>query len=220
MRIAGFLSRQTSSVTGSLPKPSRESALLENLRRAARALRYASWKIRSHVLLVWYRSLYAGLEIGRGVHMERDVHLSVVRGGHLQIGENTAIKAGVAIDVEGELAIGANSFIGSGTIIVAAERIMIGEDCLIAAYATIRDQDHVIEDPLTPYRTQGRISAPIIIGRNVWIGTKATILRGVTIGDNSVIGANSVVTNDVKSNCVAVGNPAKVVRRLGVGESE
>ena len=207
-------------MTGSLPEPPSESALLTNCRRAARALRYASWTIRSHVLQVWYRSLYSGLEIGRGVHLERGVHLSVVRGGHFHIGENTAIKTGAAIDVEGELAIGANSFIGSGTIIVAAERITIGEDCLIAAYTTIRDQDHVIEDPSTPYRKQGRVTAPIKIGRNVWIGTKATILRGVTIGDNSVIGANSVVTRDVDSNCVAVGNPAQVVRRLGVREGE
>jgi acetyltransferase-like isoleucine patch superfamily enzyme len=218
MRIARFLSRQTASVTGSIPNPPGKFALLENLRRAARALRYASWTIRSHVLLIWYRSLYAGLETGRGVHMERGVHLSVVRGGHFRIGEYTAIEGNVAIDVEGELAIGANSFVGLGTIIVAAERILIGEDCLIAAYTTIRDQDHVIEDPSTPYRKQGRVSAPITIGRNVWIGTKATILRGVTIGDNSVIGANSVVTRDVDSNCVVVGNPAKVVRRLGLGE--
>jgi acetyltransferase-like isoleucine patch superfamily enzyme len=207
-------------VTGPLPTPRSESALLGHLRRAARAVRYAWWTIRSHVLVGWYRCLYEGLEIERGVHLERNVHLSVVRGGRLRIGENTAIKAGAAIDVEGELVIGPNSFIGPGTIIVAAERISIGEDCLIAAYATIRDQDHVIEDPAAPYRAQGRVSTPISIGRNVWIGTKATILRGVTIGDNSVIGANSVVTRDVGSNRIAVGIPAKVVRRLGVGEGE
>ena len=55
-------------------------------------------------------------------------------------------------------------------------------------------------------------SAPIVIGRNVWIGENARICKGVTIGDNCVIGAGAVVTKDIPANCVAVGNPARVVK--------
>ncbi len=58
------------------------------------------------------------------------------------------------------------------------------------------------------------VTAPISIENNVWIGEKATILKGVSIGENSVIGAGSVVTKSIPANCVAVGSPAKVIRRL------
>ena len=77
----------------------------------------------------------------------------------------------------------------------------------IARGAVIRDYDgHYIED--VAYRT----AKPVIIGDNVWIGYRAMILKGVTIGDNSVVAANSVVTKDVPSNSIVAGNPAKIIR--------
>lgn len=187
---------------------------MDAIRRLLRGLRHACWECRSQLVLAWYRSLYAGLDVGRGAQIGKGVHISVVRGAQLAIGENAAIESCVEIVVEGKLVIGANCFIGIGTVLVAAENMAIGDDCLIGAYATVRDQDHVIETRDVPYREQGRVCAPVSIGRNVWIGTKATILRGVTIGDNSVIGANSVVTRDIQANCVAAGIPAKVIRQF------
>jgi acetyltransferase-like isoleucine patch superfamily enzyme len=92
------------------------------------------------------------------------------------------------------------------------ESIEIGEDCLIAEMVSIRDHNHRFDRLDVPVRCQGMASAPIRIGRNVWIGGKATIIKGVTIGDNAVIGANAVVTHDVPANSIAVGVPARVIK--------
>ncbi len=65
-----------------------------------------------------------------------------------------------------------------------------------------------------PYRMAGMRSAPICIGNNVWVGAKATVTRGVSIGDNAVIGANSVVTENIPSNAIVAGCPARVIRLI------
>jgi acetyltransferase-like isoleucine patch superfamily enzyme len=111
------------------------------------------------------------------------------------------------------MSIGANGFVGTGSIIVAAERVVIGEDALIAAYVTIRDQDHRLDDCTVPTNRQGLVTAPIEIGANVWIGTKATILRGVTIGDGAVVAAHSIVNAPVERLTVVGGIPAKLLKR-------
>lgn len=187
---------------------------MEQFRRALRALRYAWWGIRSLVVLSWYRLSYSGLKIGRGVRLGRGVYISVVRGGALNLGDHVHVDSFTYIIVEGSLTIGAGSYIGVGCVLAAQGSINIGTDSLIAAYVTIRDQNHRIDQLATPYRKQGLVTSPIIIGNNVWIGTKATVLRGCTIGDNCVLGANCVVTKDVESGSVAVGIPARSVRKV------
>ena len=98
-------------------------------------------------------------------------------------------------------------FINEGVTITCAKYVEIGENAHIARGAVIRDYDgHYIED--VAYRT----AKPVIIGNNVWIGYRAMILKGVTIGDNSIIAANAVVTKDVPANCIVAGNPAKIIR--------
>ena len=98
-------------------------------------------------------------------------------------------------------------FINENVTITCAKQIIIGKNAHIAREAVIRDYDgHYIED--VAYRT----SKPVIIGDNVWIGYRAMILKGVTIGDNSVVAANSVVTKDVPANSIVAGNPAKVIK--------
>jgi maltose O-acetyltransferase len=92
----------------------------------------------------------------------------------------------------------------------------VGRNALFAEYVTIRDQDHAMDST----EGQGRVgftSSPIVIGDNVWLGAKVTVTQGVTIGNNVVVGANSVVTRDLPDNCVALGAPARVVRRLKPG---
>ena len=85
--------------------------------------------------------------------------------------------------------------------------MIIGKNAHIAREAVIRDYDgHYIEE--TAYRT----AKPVTIGDNVWIGYRAMILKGVTIGNNSVVAANSVVTKDIPANCIVAGNPAKIIR--------
>ncbi len=103
-----------------------------------------------------------------------------------------------------------------GTIIVARKSVEIGDGTGVAANVVIADSDfHVVWPPerrfdLAPIEE----AKPVKIGRRVWIGYGAIILKGVTIGDNAVIGAGSVVTRDVPANTLAAGSPARVIRRL------
>lgn len=155
-----------------------------------------------------------------GIHAEGRVSI----GSHVRLratdGATARIATGVTIDrfaditvKNGRMEIGARSYIGQYCVICAREAITIGADCLIAEHVTIRDQDHCFGPGLVTARS-GFETAPVIIGNNVWIGAKATVTRGVTIGDNAVIGANSVVTQDIPANSVAVGAPARLIRKF------
>ena len=114
---------------------------------------------------------------------------------------------------------GARIRIGSGCAfsnnitICALESITMGDRCLVGEMVTIMDSDHHELEPEKRWSGHGRI-APVQIGNNVWIGSRVIILSGVTIGDNSVIGAGAIVTKSIPANCVAAGNPARVIREL------
>lgn len=101
----------------------------------------------------------------------------------------------------------------SGTVLGAKEKIVIGNDVLCGANTLITDFDW---HGILPHerKTSSGDSRPIIIGNNVFIGYGTLVLKGVTIGDNSVIGANSVVTRDIPANVIAGGNPCKVLKNL------
>ncbi len=91
--------------------------------------------------------------------------------------------------------------------------IYIGDHCMFGPNVTVATAGHPVEPKL---RSRGmQFNIPVHIGKNVWIGGGAVLLPGVTIGDNSVIGAGSVVTKDIPANCVAVGNPCRVLREIG-----
>jgi acetyltransferase-like isoleucine patch superfamily enzyme len=108
-----------------------------------------------------------------------------------------------------EIKIGNNSGF-SGTVIAAAGSIRIGNSVLCGANTTITDYDwHGLEPDK---RNQPAEPKPVVIEDNVWLGLNSVVLKGVTIGKNSVIGANSVVTKDIPANVVAAGNPCKVIR--------
>jgi acetyltransferase-like isoleucine patch superfamily enzyme len=98
--------------------------------------------------------------------------------------------------------------------------VTIGDDCLIGGGVRIQDTDGHPLDPVL--RRQGMAVPsdnvrPVVIGNNVWIAPRAVILKGVTIGENSVVGTGTVVTHDVPSNTVVAGNPARVIRSLERG---
>ena len=105
--------------------------------------------------------------------------------------------------------------ISPGVRILAAKRVSIGDACMFGHVAYITDSDwHGIYD-----RTEV-VGSPkeVILEKNVWIGDSAIVCKGVTIGENSIIGAGSVVTKDVPKNSVYAGNPAKLVKELDEGE--
>ncbi len=113
---------------------------------------------------------------------------------------------------EGELSIGAKSVFGEECTISAYQRIAIGRECLIADRTMMIDFDHWMRDVERPIREQGIRKRAIDIGSNVWIGYGACVLRGVTVGDNAVIGTNAVVTGDVPANAIVGGVPARLIR--------
>lgn len=96
----------------------------------------------------------------------------------------------------------------SGTVIGAFEKIELGNNVMCGANTLITDSDWHDDDP----RSGG--SKPVYIGNNVWLGEGVKVLKGVSIGDNSVIGAGSVVVSNIPSNVIAAGNPCKVVKGL------
>lgn len=99
----------------------------------------------------------------------------------------------------------------NGASIHATEKIIIGRNCLIAANVTIVDSDGHGLNPDERHLVNP-VSRPVIIEDNVWIGINCIILKGVTIGKNSVIGAGSVVAKNVPANCVVTGNPVQIVK--------
>ena len=113
----------------------------------------------------------------------------------------------------GNILIGNNCFLNDGLDIFSKHSISIGSHTLIGRDVTIYDTDfHQIEPKL---EVQG---GPISIGENVWIGSHVIILPGVTIGDNAVIGAGSIITKDIGSNQIFAGNPAKFIRNISVDD--
>lgn len=108
--------------------------------------------------------------------------------------------------------IGENFFANFNFVVLDEARVTIGDNAFIGPNVSIYTACHPVESDLR--NTKVEWAEPVTIGDNVWIGGSVTILPGVTIGDNCVIGAGSVVSRDIPSNSVAVGNPAKVVKTL------
>jgi len=114
---------------------------------------------------------------------------------------------------EGKIII--NEHVGlNGTTIVSREKIEIGDNTMIAPNTIIIDFDgHDLWPPNLRWETKGN-KAPINIGKNVWIGMNCMILKGVTVGDGTVIATGSVVTSDCESNSLYAGNPAKKIKKI------
>lgn len=122
------------------------------------------------------------------------------------------------------MAYGANVYIGNhfyanfNLVIVDDIDVYIGENVMIAPNVTITPTGHPVDPELRKPGTQ--FSIPVRIGNDVWIGSNVVILPGVSIGNNSVIGAGSVVTHDIPENVVAVGNPCRVLREINERDKE
>lgn len=125
------------------------------------------------------------------------------------------IKDGVTVWFPEGVSIGRNVTINEGVFIDGAGGVEIGDDCRIAHGSSFVSEDHVFDDPDMPIRLQGRRTAPIVLENDVWIGCGVRVMRGVRIGRGAVVGAGSVVTGDIPPCSVAVGVPARVIKRRG-----
>jgi acetyltransferase-like isoleucine patch superfamily enzyme len=142
------------------------------------------------------------------------------RGGEVYIGPHAQVKMGKGIRClrdftahwAGEVVIGEGVFFNYRCYFCVFERVEIGANCLFGEGVSIHDENHDSTPGDTPISKRALRTAPISIGSNVWVGAKATILPGVTIGDWAVIGAGAVVTRDIPPYSVAVGVPARVIR--------
>ena len=115
---------------------------------------------------------------------------------------------------KGYIKIGPNTTIGSYSRLISHDQIKIGECCAIASFVTIVDHNHKRDKDSRALC--GFTKEKIIIGNNVWIGEKATILKGITIEDNATIGAGSVVTKNVLRNKSVAGVPAKEISKVEI----
>ena len=142
-----------------------------------------------------------------------DVTFEIGRGAHLHLGRWSWIGHGCKIRVhEGEVLIGAKTVLGQECTISAFQHVSIGRECILADRVMLIDFDHGVVDVELPVRKQGIYKRDVRVGHNVWIGYGACFLRGVSVGDNAVVGTNSVVTRDVPANAVVGGIPARVLR--------
>lgn len=127
---------------------------------------------------------------------------------------STTVRSEMVAHPTGRIEIGNGVFVNYGASFSAHAHVSIGDGCQIGSYACLMDNDyHSVEDRDRPGESQ-----PIFLGRNVWLGVRVIVLKGVTIGDNAVIGAGSVVTHDVPANSLAAGVPARVIRMFGEGK--
>lgn len=180
---------------------------------------------RTILYTLWIRNFVGDLGDGSSI-------LSPCRfwgGGHknIQIGKNTIIQAHCILGCWVKYAdqfytpsiiIGDNCNIGEYMHISAIDKITIGNGLLTGRFVYIGDNAHgglsYEEANIRPIKRTLRSKGEVKIGNNVWIGDKATILSGVHIGDNVIVGANSVVTKDVPANTMVAGTPARIIKAL------
>jgi maltose O-acetyltransferase len=127
-------------------------------------------------------------------------------------GEGCEIRPPFFCDYGYQTTIGARTFANFGLVVLDVARVTIGEDVQIGPNVQLLTATHPLEPG--PRRDKWEAAQPIVIGDNVWLGGGVIVCPGVTIGDNTVVGAGSVVTRDLPPDVVAVGSPARVVRRL------
>ena len=125
---------------------------------------------------------------------------------NVYIGDNVELRCNAG----NKISIGEGCTINRGSLIMG--KVSILNDCLIAPLCIIVGSNHNFSESDSCIKNQGISSKGIVIESNVWLGAQVTVLDGVKIGEGAVIGAGSVVTKDIPPNCIAVGNPCKVIK--------
>jgi acetyltransferase-like isoleucine patch superfamily enzyme len=141
------------------------------------------------------------------------VQIEIGRNAKLHVGRWAWVGHGTKLRAhEGEVRIGAKTVVGQECTVSAFQHVSIGRECIVADRVMLIDFDHGMVEVERPIRLQGIYKRDVRVGHNVWIGYGACILRGATVGDNSVVGTSAVVTGEVPANAVVGGVPARVIR--------
>lgn len=127
-------------------------------------------------------------------------------------GAGSEIRPPLYCDLGYHLRVGARTFVNVGLVALDVAPITVGDDVLIGPNVQLLTATHPVEPG--PRRAKWEAGRPITLGHNVWLGGGVLVLPGVSIGENTVVGAGAVVTRELPGDVVAVGNPARVVRRL------
>src|SRR3954467_2969984 len=196
------------------PPPPRRGGLLTLLRFMRRHgmlnLKYGRLIVRLGLVKLRLRSrlrLHGLGFVGPGCSLEVGPRAILELGRWSWVGHGTKLRCH-----EGTVSIGAKTVMGQECTISAYQHVSIGRECVIADRVMLIDFDHGMVEVDRPIRHQGIYKRDVRVGNNVWIGYGACILRGVTIGDNAVIGTSAVVTKDVPANAVVGGVPARIIR--------
>jgi acetyltransferase-like isoleucine patch superfamily enzyme len=143
--------------------------------------------------------------------------LEAFREGRLEVGAHTLLEPHVWITAPGDarVRIGSGSFLNIGVMVAAHELVEIGDHCMFANGCFVSDANHRFDDLEKPVPWQGfTTKGPTRVGDNVWCGANVVITSGVTVGERCVIGANSVVIEDLEPLTIAAGVPARALRKI------
>ena len=162
--------------------------------------------------LIWLRVRFPRARFGARNDIRAGFKLRMAPDAQWQTGAACVFDFDTTIECSGQFTIGERVIFGHHCTFGCKDSIEIGDDCLLAEMVSIRDHDHNFARLDVPIRAQGASCAPVKIGRDVWLGAKVTVLKGVTIGDGAIIGANAVVTRDIPPRAIAAGIPARVIR--------
>ncbi len=164
--------------------------------------------------LAWLKLRWRGRLVTDGVAFVcPGVKFEIGRDARVHLGRWSWIGHGTKVRChEGEVRIGAKTVLGQECTISAFQHVSIGRECIVADRVMLIDFDHGVVEVERPVRLQGIYKRDVRVGHNVWIGYGACFLRGVTVGDNAIVGTSSVVTKDVPDDAVVGGVPARLIR--------
>ncbi len=160
-----------------------------------------------------------GGELKKGTRIYERVKIFSTKKSPVFIAEDCILQTGaiLASSDTGRIVLKKHVYLGEYTILSSKGQIEVGENTIIASHAFVVDFDHRFDRPELSFYDSGFDCRRVTIGSNVWVGAGTKILKGVSIGDGCVIGAGSVVTRDVPPYSIAVGVPARVIRKREKG---
>jgi acetyltransferase-like isoleucine patch superfamily enzyme len=151
---------------------------------------------------IWFSFYYRCSALLNFSYISFNATIYISASSNFKIGKFVRVRPGsiISIHENATLFLGSGSWIGPGVVIYCAEKITIGRNTRIAHYCSLIDHDYAYRDTRL---FQNRVSSPILIGDDVWLGSSVTILKGVTIGDGSIIASSTLVNKNVPSETVA-----------------